>query len=80
MVEHRYTVYFEPLPDGGYNVVVPAMPEICTFGRTLEEARDMAKDAILCVIESAQQNGEPIPTDPTSASEPIRQESLSVTA
>lgn len=62
MVEHRYTVYFEPLSDGGYNVVVPAMPEICTFGRTLEEARDMAKDAILCVIESAQESGEPIPT------------------
>ena len=45
MADYQYTVYFEPLPGGGYNVVVPAMPEICTSGRTLEEARAMAKDA-----------------------------------
>ncbi len=80
MAEYQYTVYFEPLPDGGYNVVVPSMPEICTFGRTLAEAREMAKDAILCVIEASQKSGDPIPTDPESASEPVRQERVSVTA
>ncbi len=46
MSEYRYTVLFEPLPEGGYNVIVPAFPEICTFGDTLEEARAMALDAI----------------------------------
>jgi predicted RNase H-like HicB family nuclease len=48
-------------------VIVPAIPEICTFGDTLEEARAMAKDAIRCVIESALKEGEPIPrnADPT---------------
>ena len=80
MTDYQYTVYFEPLPGGGYNVVVPAMPGICTFGRTLEEAREMAKDAILCVIEASQKSGEPIPTEPVSASEPIRQERVRVTA
>lgn len=49
---YNYTVIFEPVPEGGYNVVVPAIPEICTFGETLDEARAMAKEAIECYIES----------------------------
>jgi len=40
---YSYTVLFEPLEEGGYNVIVPAIPEICTFGETLEEAREMGK-------------------------------------
>lgn len=41
-MDYQYTVYFEPLLEGGYQVVFPAIPEIITFGRTLEEAREMA--------------------------------------
>lgn len=63
MQEYRYTVLFEPLDEGGYNVIVPAIPEICTFGQTLEEARKMAEDAIRCFLESALRTGEPIPKD-----------------
>ena len=67
MADYNYTVYFEPLEEGGYQVIVPAIPEICTFGDTLEEAREMAKDAIRCVIESALKESDPIPrnADPT---------------
>lgn len=64
--EYGYTVVFEPLPEGGYSVVVPAVPEITTFGSTLEEARAMAKDAIRCFIESALETGEAIPRDISS--------------
>jgi predicted RNase H-like HicB family nuclease len=32
MREYRFTVFFEPLEKGGYNVIVPAIPEICTSG------------------------------------------------
>ena len=60
---YSYTVLYEPLDEGGYNVIVPAIPEICTFGETLEEAREMAKDAIRCYLESAIKTGEPIPKD-----------------
>jgi predicted RNase H-like HicB family nuclease len=49
------------MEDGGYNVIIPAIPEICTFGATLEEAREMAKDAIRCFLESALKTGESIP-------------------
>lgn len=62
-VEYGYTTLFEPMPEGGFNVLVPAIPEICTFGETLEEAREMARDAIRCYLESALETGEPIPGD-----------------
>jgi predicted RNase H-like HicB family nuclease len=60
---YNYTAIFEPVKEGGYNVVVPAIPEICTFGETLEEAREMAEDAIRCYLESAIEGMEPIPDD-----------------
>ncbi len=62
-MEYGYTVVFEPLQEGGYNVLVPAIPEICTYGQTLEEAREMAQDAIRCYLESALETGESIPSD-----------------
>lgn len=62
-MEYGYTTLFEPMPEGGFNVLVPAIPEICTFGETLEEAREMARDAIRCYLESALKTGEPIPRD-----------------
>ena len=61
MAEHGYTTVFEPLPEGGFSVLVPAIPEICTFGETMEEAREMAKDAIRCYLESAAISGESLP-------------------
>jgi len=60
---YNYTVIFELDEEGGYNVVVPAIPEICTCGETLEEAKAMAEDAIRCYLESALELGEPIPED-----------------
>jgi predicted RNase H-like HicB family nuclease len=63
MRSYKYTVILQPLPEGGYSVLVPAIPEVCTFGDTIEEARQMAEDAIRCFIESALKTGEPIPED-----------------
>jgi len=60
---YNFTVIFEPLEEGGYDVIVPAIPEICTFGDTLEQAKRMVKDAIKCYLESAIKRGEPIPED-----------------
>jgi len=69
--EYTYTLVFERAPEGGYNVLVPAIPEICTFGQTMTEAREMAREAILCFLESAQQTGEPIPEDVHPATERV---------
>lgn len=60
---YNFAVIFEPLEEGGYDVIVPAIPEICTFGETIEEAKRMAKDAIKSYLESAIKRGEPIPED-----------------
>lgn len=69
---YSYTVFFEPMADGGYNVVIPAIPEICTFGTTLREAKTMASDALTCFLESALEEGEKIPKDTTVRKDPIK--------
>ena len=69
--EYGYTVVYQRMPEGGYSVVVPAIPEICTFGETLPEARRMAKDALRCFLESALKTGESIPKDVEPVSERI---------
>ena len=58
-----FTVLFEPLLEGGYNVIVPAIPEICTFGKTLAEAKRMANDALECYLESLLLDRKRIPND-----------------
>jgi antitoxin HicB len=74
MKNYNYTVVLEPVPEGGYNVVVPAIPEICIFGETVAEAKEMAAEAISCYIESALKANEPIPEDlqPTIANIVVR--------
>jgi antitoxin HicB len=63
-------------PEGGYHVIVPALPEVATFGETLDEARAMALDAIRCVLESMMMEDEPIPDDTLA---PAYRETLAVT-
>jgi len=54
--EYTYTVLFEPAEEGGYVVTCPALPGLVTEGDTLEEARNMAKDAILAYLESLKKD------------------------
>lgn len=61
--EYRYTVVFEPAEEGGYIVTVPALPGLVTDGDSLEEAREMAKDAIRGYLESLRGHGEEIPIE-----------------
>lgn len=74
MPQYRFTAYFEPQEEGGYSVVFPAIPEIVTFGRTLEEARRMAEDALRCHLEGIMKDGEPIPTERPVQGQPVRDE------
>lgn len=63
MSELRYTVLFEPAEEGGYVVTCPALPGLVTEGDTLEEAREMARDAITGYLESLRKDGRPAPED-----------------
>lgn len=60
---YHYNIMLRPEPDGGFTAMVPALPGCVTYGRTLAEARKMAKDAISGYIESLKKHKEPIPTD-----------------
>jgi antitoxin HicB len=72
--EHGYRVIYELLAEGGYQVIVPAMPGIVTYGRTLPEAREMAKDAIVCHLRALLKDGEEIPEDPFAPKQPLAEE------
>jgi len=65
MATYHFTVIFERQPEGGYLVSVPALPGCYTEGRTLEEAYEVAADAIRAYCASLRKHGEPIPIEPT---------------
>src|SRR5713226_441858 len=69
--QYRYTVLFEPAEEGGYVVTCPSLPGLVTEGDTLEEARDMAEDALRGYLESLREDGLSIPPDKTPITEPI---------
>ncbi len=60
---YSFTVMFQPVPEGGYDVFVPLLPGCVTQGNTLEEAKAMAKDAIFAYCQSLVKDGEPIPEE-----------------
>lgn len=72
--EYGYTVLYERLREGGYHVIVPALAGIVTYGRTLEEAREMAADAIRCHLRGLLKDGEEIPKDPFADQQPVTEE------
>ena len=62
-VHYRYNIMLRPEPEGGYTALVPALPGCVTHGRTVDEAREMARDAISGYIASLRKHNEQIPTD-----------------
>jgi predicted RNase H-like HicB family nuclease len=47
----------------GYQVTVPLLPGVITYGRTEEEAIEMARDAIRCHLDGLRKSGEDIPDE-----------------
>ncbi|RMD52567.1 MAG: hypothetical protein D6828_05485, partial [Nitrospirae bacterium] len=47
-----YRILLRKEPEGGYTVIVPSLPGCVTYGDTIEEAIEMAKEAIELYIES----------------------------
>ena len=47
---YSYSIVLEPQQDGGYTVLVPALPEVVTEGENEEEALANAQDAIRLVL------------------------------
>ena len=74
MSERLYTVLFEPAEEGGYVVTCPALPGLVTEGDTLDEAREMARDAIRGYLESLQKDGQALPEDIRLLADPVKEE------
>ncbi len=74
MTECRYTVLFEPAEEGGIVATCPALPGLVTEGDTLDEAREMVKDAIRGYLESLAMDGLPAPEDIKLREEPVKEE------
>ncbi len=56
----RFEVVFEPDEDG-YHVSVPALKGCHSWGATRDEAREMIREAIGLWLETAEEEGIPIP-------------------
>lgn len=44
-------VIFRAKPEGGFTVLVPALPGCITYGKNIREAQRMAKEAITLYLE-----------------------------
>lgn len=62
----KYNVIFYPEPEGGFTVVVPALPGCVTYGKDLPEAKEMVRDAIEGYVASLKKHGEEIPSNEPS--------------
>ena len=60
---YTYKIHLQKEAEGGYLVTVPALPGCITQGDNIEQAIEMAKDAIELYIEELKFRGEPIPDD-----------------
>ena len=61
-IEREYEIILLPEPEGGFSVFVPELPSVATQGGTIEEATEMAKEAIEAYLEVMGEDGLPIPT------------------
>ena len=59
----NYRIRLEKEEEGGYTVIVPSLAGCVTFGETVEEAIEMAKEAIEGYIETLMELGRDVPIE-----------------
>lgn len=57
----RFNVVYEDAGEGWVYAHVAELPEVQTQGETLEQAREMVRDAITLVLQERRNRGETIP-------------------
>ena len=64
MAKHySFSIILEPQEEGGFTVLVPALPEVVTEGDSELEALANAEEAIRLVVSYRRDHGIAIPTD-----------------
>ena len=62
-MSYHYHIVLRPEPEGGFTAIIPALPGCVAYGRTLDETKAMAKDAIIGYVASLLKHKEQVPTD-----------------
>ena len=60
---YDFSIILEPQEEGGFTVLVPALPEVVTEGDTETEALANAEEAIRAVLSYRRDHGIAIPPD-----------------
>jgi antitoxin HicB len=60
---YSFSVILEPQEEGGFSVLVPALPEVVTEGDTEAEALANAEEAIRAIVSYRRDRGIAIPLD-----------------
>lgn len=58
---YTYKLHLSKEEEGGYSVLVPALPGCITYGEDIEEAISMAKEAISLYREELKSRGDLTP-------------------
>jgi predicted RNase H-like HicB family nuclease len=61
-----------PAAPSGYQVTVPLLPGVITYGRTEAEAIEMARDAVRCHLDGLRKSGEDIPDEKSAHTAKLR--------
>ena len=60
---YSFSIILEPREEGGFTVLVPALPEVVTEGDTEQEALANAEEAIRVIVSYRRDRGVAIPSD-----------------
>ena len=63
MAQRTSRILLTPEEEEGFSVNVPSLPGCFTQGETIEEAIEMAKEAISLYVESLEAEGQLVPDD-----------------
>jgi predicted RNase H-like HicB family nuclease len=71
--KRTYTVILRAEPEGGFSVLVPALPGCFSMGDNIPEALEMAEEAILWHLEGLRKLGKPVPKEGARISLPVEE-------
>jgi antitoxin HicB len=73
-IEREYEIVPQAEPEGGFSVFGLELPSVATQGETIEEATEMAKEAIEAYLEVMQEEASRSPPSTAAASPSTRRE------
>jgi antitoxin HicB len=77
-INAQHVCAFRPEPEGGYSVRCAAFPELITHGRTLQEARAMAREALELCLEVYQEEGRLLPDSDADPRKRVREKKQNI--